>query len=558
MTKFFKYIFVASFLFGMSACSDQLEKQLTDPNNVDGKKLDINFLTNSLMFGFTEFFQSATAPTMDLSRVMAFTGGPTYALGYQPQGFDGLWADGYQGVIVEANTLLGALKDDSGKEKGLFHHEGVAKTLKAYTLITLVDLFNDVPNTNAARASEGDSQFNPTSDKAEAIYVDAIKLLDEAVVALGKVPVQKLTRDIYYGGDEKKWAALARTIKLKALMNRSLINAEDKNSIATLLTQDLVDTEAEAFFYKYGSAIAPASSRSAYYRQYYTPTAGTGGGYISNYFMLNLYQGKTVEDPRWRYYFYRQVGSISKALETEPKAVDCIGTPRPGHITAKQSWCLFDPGFLGRDHGNDDGINPDGKAITCVGVYPFGGRVDLNNGNPNYEVLARDGQGANGAGIEPIWMHWFTNFVKAEAYERLKISGNAKTELLAGVTASINYVKAFGAAKGQAVPANLVTPTADYISDVEGLFDAPNSDKLGVIGKEYWISLYGNGVEAYNLYRRTGKPGDMQPMRNPNSGNFIYSFIYPANYVNLNKNAVQKSNSSVNRVFWDNTNSNLK
>ncbi|MBK7221274.1 MAG: SusD/RagB family nutrient-binding outer membrane lipoprotein [Saprospiraceae bacterium] len=169
--------------------------------------------------------------------------------------------------------------------------------------------------------------------------------------------------------------------------------------------------------------------------------------------------------------------------------------------------------------------------------------------NP-FESYSRDGQGANGAGIEPIWMSFFTDFLKAEAYARLGVSGNAKDAMISGVRKSIETVQAFGAAKGQAVPTTLVTPTDDYLSEVESLYDAA-SDKMNVIGKEYWLAMYGNGVEAYNLYRRTGKPVDMQPMRAKDPGIFIYSFIYPANYVNLNNKATQKDNTASNKVFWD-------
>jgi hypothetical protein len=71
-----------------------------------------------------------------------------------------------------------------------------------------------------------------------------------------------------------------------------------------------------------------------------------------------------------------------------------------------------------------------------------------------------------------------------------------------------------------------------------------------VILKEYYKSLWGNGVEAYNMYRRTGSPKLMQPTRAVNGGNFVYSMIYPANFVNLNSSVEQKADNST-RVFWD-------
>jgi hypothetical protein len=554
MKKFIKYLFIVGFFGGITACADQLDEQLADPNNLTPDKIDVSFLASNVLYGMNQVFQSASVPGMNLTRIMAFTGGDTYENGYQPQSFNGLWSDAYQAVMVQANLL-----ETAAAGKNLDHHLGVAKTAKAYTMITLVDMFGDVPYTNAVKATEGSEFFNPGVDKGADIYAAAIKLLDESIVHFAVAsPSLRVTRDVYYGGDNKKWAAFARTIKLKALMNRSLTTPGDKAAIETLLKEDIIDTEAENFTYKYSTATVPANSRSGYYRQYYTANEGQGGGWINNFYMLTLVNGKSVEDPRWRYYLYRQSGSNEKSLEVEPKAIDCLNKPRPAHISAKQSWCAFEPGFYGRDHGNNDGTNPDGKALTCVGVYPYGGRVDLNPlTNLAYQGLTKEGQGANGAGIEPIWMHFFTDFVKAEAYQRLGIAGDPKAALAAGVTKSIEFVKAFGVAKGQVVPANLVTPTASYVDEVIGAFEAANADKMNVIGKEYWLALFGNGIESYNLYRRTGKPGDVQPMRNAASGNFVYSFIYPADFVNLNSSTPQKDPKAVNRVFWDNTNSKL-
>jgi hypothetical protein len=56
---------------------------------------------------------------------------------------------------------------------------------------------------------------------------------------------------------------------------------------------------------------------------------------------------------------------------------------------------------------------------------------------------------------------------------------------------------------------------------------------------------------AYNFYRRTGYPSTLQPSLEPNPGNFVRSFLYPANEANLNINVPQKPNVD-QQVFWDN------
>ena len=84
---------------------------------------------------------------------------------------------------------------------------------------------------------------------------------------------------------------------------------------------------------------------------------------------------------------------------------------------------------------------------------------------------------------------------------------------------------------------------------------APNTDltqnKLDVIIKEYWVALWGNGIESYNMVRRTGKPANLQPALAPSPGEFYRSFTYPAVYIVRNNNATQKPGNTV-QVFWDN------
>jgi len=72
---------------------------------------------------------------------------------------------------------------------------------------------------------------------------------------------------------------------------------------------------------------------------------------------------------------------------------------------------------------------------------------------------------------------------------------------------------------------------------------------------EYYLAAWGNGVEPYNNYRRTGKPDNMQPPAAvPEPGFFMRSFFYPSVFVNRNSNAPAQKNpgNAADKVFWDN------
>jgi hypothetical protein len=214
-------------------------------------------------------------------------------------------------------------------------------------------------------------------------------------------------------------------------------------------------------------------------------------------------------------------------------------------------YCTLSAGFWGRDHGDNTGIPPDGPLRSTVGIYPFGGDFDANQ---NQSVALN--RGGQGAGIQPILLSFFTEFMKAEAALVLGTAGNPRTLLESGIKGSFAKVLGFPATVGVTVPAEYLPSQARrdaYISKVLAAYDAAASmdAKLDVLIKEYHLALFGNGVDAYNTYRRTCKPSNIQPMTSPNPGAFIRSHLYPSVHVNLNQTVTQKAGTDV-KVFWDN------
>jgi len=553
----------------MIGFSCDLDKDLENPNEVGPSTADPTLLMNGVQRDLASFYERLNGQNNDttvgierLVRMRALSTGSTYPTAYQPQDMDDIWQDAYQKVLVNIEVML-----PLAEENNLTTHIGVAKIIKAYVYLTLVDVFGDVPATEALKGGEGN--LNPKSDPGSDVYAMAIALLDEARTELAKTGSAAggaLTRDIYYNGNRANWTALANSLELKAWLNITALparKAEAAAKISTLLSSNLIDTDAEEFIYRYGTSAVPASSKHPYYRETYQPVAASAAGWISNHYMREMFNGLGVQDPRWRYYFYRQVGSLKQALAVDPKSITCINaniqyTGQPSHYTARGDvFCAFDPGFFGRDHGDNDGRNPDAPVITVPGVYPVGGRPDINPtgaaGNPTYHGTTRDGQGANGAGILPIYMSFFTDFMKAEIALRIDNDpGSAKAHMLNGVNKSVNRVRAFAASKAQSLPAGLEPPQVIYTSTLGAIYDA-SADPLDVVLKEYYKALWGNGLEAYNMYRRTSSPKNLQAMRAipGTEGDFWRSAVYPAVHANLNANAPSNEGKAKRKVFWD-------
>jgi hypothetical protein len=548
-----KLLAIGLFVCSFSACK-KLDNLLINPNSVDPSLANADLLLNDAQLNLTGVFTSASDFGGQLTRQQIMYG-PLYNNAFSPASFDGMWTNAYTGVVKSVDALLPIALDQKK-----FIQAGMAQVIKAYVLGTMTDCFGDVP---ASEANLGQENLNPKVDPGAGVYATVYALLDSAISNFGKSGAGAgPTNDLFYGGDKTKWAAAARSLKLKFLMQTRLVDNTAAAKITALLTENkLIKAASEDFIFKYSTNLSTPNSRHPHYNANYN-NAATGSNdvndFIGNYFMWTVAVEKTGTvsntDPRRRYYFYRQRTNFADANE---QTCPCNYETRPGHYTPDMPFCLVGAGYWGRDHGDASGIPPDGPYRTIWGVYPAGGDFDASQGTSvNYN------RGGRGAGIDPIWLSSFTYFLQAEAALAMGITvnGSAKALLEKGIRESIAKVLAFPGSVGVVVPAaNIPTPASidNYVNLVLASYDAATSDaqRLDIIMKEYYIASWGNGIEAYNNYRRTGSPSNMQPIKtNPTPGFFIRSFTYPSVFINRNINApAQKTpGQAANKVFWDN------
>lgn len=550
-----KNILLAILAMVSIASCKKFDPLLVNPNSVDPSLADADLLLNNAQLGFTGVYNTASDFGAQLVRQQHMYG-PLYNNAYQPTSFDGVWTTAYTNVVKSVDALL-----PIAFSQKKFVQAGMAQVLKAYTLGTLVDYFGDVP---ASEANLGFANLNPRADKGADVYKLVFTLLDSAISNFAKSGAAAGPRnDLFFGGDKAKWRKTAKTLKLKFLMQTRLVDPDASQKITALLTEnDLINSLADDFTFKFSTNLSAPNSRHPHYNANYN-NASTGSNavndYIANYFMWSVAVEKsgtgaiTTIDPRRRFYMYRQ--RTNNADQTE-ETCPCITENPPNHYSVDDPFCYIGAGYWGRDHGDDDGIPPDGLYRTTWGVYPAGGEFDASQGTSvNYN------RGGKGAGIHPIWISSFTLFLQAEAAQALNITtnGGARDLLEQAVRSSIAKVVGFPATIGVVVPTANVPTTAqidNYVAKVLSLYDAATtpSEKLNVIMKEYYLATWGNGIEPYNNYRRTGCPNNLQPVKkSPAPGFFIRSFFYPSVFVNRNINApVQKKpGQEANKVFWD-------
>jgi hypothetical protein len=90
-----------------------------------------------------------------------------------------------------------------------------------------------------------------------------------------------------------------------------------------------------------------------------------------------------------------------------------------------------------------------------------------------------------------------------------------------------------------------------YVDHVLALYDAAatNEEKLAIVVEEFYIASFGNSVEAYNNYRRTGYP----VLGNSVISNtdFPRSYFIPSSEMNSNDNPDLEQKKLTDQVFWD-------
>lgn len=569
--KLFNKILIVALFFGFAAC-DNLDLDLqVDPNAVTPENASVSDLYNNVQLSFRNFYNGMWFYTAGMSRMVAATGAYDYQNAYSPTSFDGTWRNAYREFLPDADALI-----TLAEERGLDIQAASAKIMKAYTYMALVDIFGDVPYTEALQGSD---VLSPKLDEGSTVYTAAIGLLDEAITQLGATSASPPAINLYNDGSAEAWTKVAATLKLRAALNMRLIDAGGSTSTINALIAggNLITDDSDDFQFNYGNNRANPNARHPFYNNQYE---SGDGDYMSTYYMWLLRAekldsaGLEVIDPRIRYYFYRQV---EDAYAYGTNEYSCHFTNLPDQDSKPAHWSDVDPrlpycipasdGYWGRDHLNNEGIPPDGNLRTVYGLYPGGGQFDESSFG---EAQQEGTTGGLGQGINPIMLSSFVYFMRAEAALTLGTTDDAAEMLEAGIRASISKVKGFGSlvsallsevrdirGGGSATVSELYEPTDedidDYVSLVMGMYaDATTDDeRLDIIGKEYFIALWGNGLEAYNLYRRTGKPGNIMPSLEPGPGPFIRSMFLPA--VHVNRNANTTSNKELTQqVFWDN------
>ncbi|MCA1801200.1 MAG: SusD/RagB family nutrient-binding outer membrane lipoprotein [Rhodothermaceae bacterium] len=202
----------------------------------------------------------------------------------------------YGGTWSSIYFNLGDLIDliNQAEELGAPHYSGIAKVMKAYNLGLLVNMFGDVPYSEAFDPNT----LQPAYDGSEAIYTAMLSMLGEAIneMQAAESAATPGGDDLIFGGDLQAWTRTAYALRARYLNHYSKLPSYDRNAVLTAVDNAFSSNDDD--FQMNFFADAPAT-QNPWYRVAVLNAGLNLGGWLSDQVVDHL-NGETygVLDPR--------------------------------------------------------------------------------------------------------------------------------------------------------------------------------------------------------------------------------------------------------------------
>lgn len=196
------------------------------------------------------------------------------------------WTQLYAGVLTDLKYVTESANATEDTGTAL-----IAEALRAYTFQLLVDLFGDVPYTEALQGTGGN--ITPHATPGQQIYTDLIAKLDAAVAAYEANPKATLsTQDVVYGGDIDQWIKFINTLKLKMYIRMAYTSQANPSAVTALINEgNFIDTDAA-----YKNFAESANKRNPFYETFLSQTGLGDVNHVASNTLHDFYNENT--DPR--------------------------------------------------------------------------------------------------------------------------------------------------------------------------------------------------------------------------------------------------------------------
>jgi len=374
----------------------------------------------------------------------AVTAPDEFTLSLNNNTYSGIW----DGFYINTANFTNIINHPAANYE---NHKAIAKILKSFYFQYLVDLYGDIPYTEAHK---GSGNLTPEYDDDQAVYRDLVVQIEDAINTIDNPSAATIavgTEDVIYGGNMGAWKTFANTLKMRILLRQS----------------EMTDPETVAYLYQEFAELADAT--------FVTTDVTINPGYSNS----NLEQ----QNP-----FFNQFTNIDGTV-----------------TTFYRQWAASK--YFG-DLLNDSSL-PDprrGRIFTTIGGNVAGvlqGDTSATNGGTAPNPLSQLGPGIISSAAQDGYMMLAAEsyFLQAEAALRGYIAGDAQALFELGVTASMAQMGVAGGAYVDALsetPGKGVSPSFSFDQNIRAIMYQKNVALTGV-----------NAMEVFIEYTRTGVIDDL-------------------------------------------------
>ena len=463
-----KISFLFFLLIVFASCKKYLDVNIS-PNNPPAVPVTTILPTTTVGLAF--------ANSNDLNRatsalVQHIAGVANQTAAYDVYNLDGAFDNQWNGEIY-GNVLndLQIIIDQYAATSPVY--SGIAKLEMAYIYSMATDIWGDVPYSQAA---QGTKFLSPRFDKQEDIYLGNATLGITGLLDLVKSGLADLAKtsnvltpasdDIVYKGDKSKWTKMGNTLLLKFALQISNRNP----TLAASTIQSVI----------------------------------TGGTYINtNDVDFEVPFGATVGNQNAIFTFNNLNRSGDQMLSARLLTLsrNLNDTVRLAKFFTKTRTTTGNGNTPLRFVAFDNGATATAPALATRSKY----NAYLTGATGGGDTAAT---GVGGGASIKILTNFQVQFILAESALILGTSGVANTYYQAGITASMQKVGMTAAEIANYFATNPAVVT---------LSGTVEEQRKQIITQKY-IAWIGNGIEAYNDFRRTGYP-TLALVNNPSGDN---------------------------------------
>jgi hypothetical protein len=433
----------------------------------------------------------------------------------------------YSGAYMERHftDVIRNFSQAIEKTKGvadLVNINSTAVILRAFDLHRMTDLYGDIPYTQAGYGLvDGDKNWFPKYESQKDVYAALVKDIKAARDKMSASAKSMGTQDFIYGGDIAKWKKFANSLLMRIAMRMSNVDA----------------TGAAAVYKEAQASGAFTSNADNAHIKFATGPQGINRNGLN--------------DGYWNTYKYSRDCKISKTFidwmkaNNDPRLMIVSGGIGSPDVASEWKTGVADQEGMpnGYTAANIAGALSTEKAAAYKALTSQPNRVFsmLNLKYLDWEdpyLLITYGE---------------VELMNAEAALKGWLTTSAETHFNNGVKAAIQNWTNFDASFSR------TTSEIDTYIAGRGFAAASSTNKLKLIGEEYWAATYLNDIESWSNWRRTGYPV-LKPTNDPNrfeANEIPRRLIYWENEISSNpanyKIAVDRMGGDkfMTKTWWD-------